>query len=188
MKDPGYLRSRGKGRADRAFVDLDGTRVYLGLYGSPESWDKYHRVHAEWHANGRRHVVEHEALSVLELVARYWCFAERHYRHPDGTPTATIDNLKTPLRVLRELYGATPAAGFGPRALKTLRQRLVDLGQSRKTVKDNVARIRRVFKWAVGEELIDASERAIKRCSGRPRCRNVPCQGAPVNRRERSWR
>ena len=34
---PGYLRHRDKKRGDRAFVLLEGKRVYLGKYGSPES-------------------------------------------------------------------------------------------------------------------------------------------------------
>ena len=37
-----------------AFVVLNGLRVYLDRYGTPQSWQNYHRVLAEWNANGRR--------------------------------------------------------------------------------------------------------------------------------------
>ena len=38
--------------------------------------------------------------------------------------------------------------------LKTVRQQMVDAGQSRKYINENVARIKRLFKWAVSEELV----------------------------------
>ena len=55
---------------------------------------------------------------------------------------------------LKELYGSTMAAKFGPENLKLVRQQMVDSGHSRRYVNDNVNRIRRMFKWAVENELI----------------------------------
>ena len=37
-----------------AVVTIDGKNHYLGPYGSPESHEKYSRLIAEWHANGRQ--------------------------------------------------------------------------------------------------------------------------------------
>ena len=67
-------------------------------------------------------------------VHRYWKYAQEHYRKPDGTPTETADNLKPALRTLRKLYGDVAAGELGPIALKTVRQRFIEDGQSRRTV------------------------------------------------------
>ena len=52
-KTPKYRRHRSGG-LDRAFVELNGRRIYLGRYGSPGSREKYDREVANWLANGRR--------------------------------------------------------------------------------------------------------------------------------------
>jgi integrase len=51
------------------------------------------------------------------------------------------------------LFGPTPVAEFGPKALKALRQAWVAAGHSRKVINGRVGAVRRVFRWAVGEEL-----------------------------------
>jgi hypothetical protein len=55
------------------------------------------------------------------------------------------------------MYGNSPACDFGPIALKTVRQRFVSNGQSRRTVNDNVSRLKRMFRWALSEELLHES-------------------------------
>ncbi|WP_283432608.1 hypothetical protein [Neorhodopirellula lusitana] len=55
------------------------------------------------------------------------------------------------------LYGYTPAVEFGPIAFKTVRQIWVDRGQARSTVNKNGGRLKRIFKWAVSEELVPSS-------------------------------
>jgi len=52
-KTPKYRRHRSGGR-DRAFVELDGQRTYLGTYGSTESHERYDQLIAEWLVSGRR--------------------------------------------------------------------------------------------------------------------------------------
>ena len=61
------------------------------------------------------------------------------------------------LRPLLKLYGRTKAAEFGPRALKAVRQDMVELGWTRKYLNRHVDRIKRTFKWAVAEELVPPS-------------------------------
>jgi len=58
---------------------------------------------------------------------------------------------------VNELYGDSPADEFGPLKLKTLRQHLVEHGLCRTEINKRVGRIKRVFKWAVSEELISPS-------------------------------
>jgi integrase len=91
---------------------------------------------------------------VNELLLAHLDHAEQHYRGPDGIPSDEVRHLKTACRFVRELYGTTPAAEFGPLSLKAVRQKFVSAGWSRKTVNARVERVRRVFRWAVAEELV----------------------------------
>src|SRR5262249_24538118 len=84
-------------------------------------------------------------------------YAEDHYRRADGTPTNELPQYCQTFRLVRQLYGHTPAREFGPRSLKALRQRMIDAGWTRKLVNQRVGRVRRVFKWAASEELIPAA-------------------------------
>ena len=65
--------------------------------------------------------------------------------------------MREALRPLRQLYGHSSARGFGPRALKAVRQHMSDRSLSRCLINRRVGRIKRVFKWAVAEELIPPS-------------------------------
>jgi integrase len=68
--------------------------------------------------------------------------------------------------VLRQLYGETPAADFGPNALRTVREAMIRgdakvdpprPAWSRQTVNRRVHRVRAIFKWAVAHELLPVS-------------------------------
>lgn len=159
--DPKYRHYKPKGLA---VVRVDGRDVYLGRYDSPESWEKYYRILAERRSTGRITISAHpsagtadDGLSVNELILAYWHHAESYYGRADGTPAAELDNLRLALIPLRRLYGGTPARDFGPMALKAVRQDMVDAGLSRRTVNQRVARIARVFRFGVENELVPAA-------------------------------
>ena len=92
-------------------------------------------------------------IRVIELYARYWKFAKQYYRK-DGRCTKVAPGIKCALRYMVDRYGRTAAVEFGPLALKAIRQRMVDDGSSRSYVNEHIGRIKRMFKWAVHEELI----------------------------------
>ena len=48
---PKYCLDKTSGRA---LVVLNGKRVWLGKYDTPESREKYHRIVGEWRAAGSR--------------------------------------------------------------------------------------------------------------------------------------
>ena len=154
-RDPKYRRQRKAKGSDLAFVEVQGTRIYLGAYGTVESKEGYRRTLLEWKANGKRLPVKPDAVTIVELISRFWAHAEQYYRHPDGRPTGTAVNFRTALRLLKELYGSTLATDFGPLALKALRERFIESGLSRGQVNKEVSRIRQVFKFAVGEGLLE---------------------------------
>jgi len=86
-----------------------------------------------------------------------------YLRHADGyyvksgKPTTEPVNIRLALRHLRKTYGHTPARDFGPLKLKTVRQVMIDSGLCRNEINKRVRRIVRVFKWAVGEEIVPPS-------------------------------
>jgi hypothetical protein len=81
---PTYRLHKGSGQA---VVVLDGQSIYLGVWESPESRAKYERVIAEWLAQGRRSApaaagtgpIARDALTVSELILRYFHYAQTYY-------------------------------------------------------------------------------------------------------------
>lgn len=66
--------------------------------------------------------------------------------------------MKLALRPLREVHGRTYVEKFGPLALKAVREQMVRSGTlSRQVINRRVNRMRRMFKWAVSEELCPKS-------------------------------
>ena len=115
-------------------------------------------------------------VSVDEMLLAFWRHAEGHYRHPDGSPSKELDNIKVALRPLRVLYGPTPAKDFGPLALRAVRERMITDGLMRTTINGRVNRIRRAFRWAASVELVPvavvqalATVRGSRKAGPRPR-------------------
>ncbi len=80
----------------------------------------------------------------------------KHYVK-NGKQTSEVHILKSVIRPLNELYGLTPANEFGPLALKAVRARMIESGWKRNTINAAMSRIRRIFKHAIANELIDSS-------------------------------
>ncbi len=72
-------------------------------------------------------------------------------------------SLRLALRPLKELYGSTPAVEFGPLALETVREQMIDAGVTRERINQHIGRIRRMFKWAVSKELIPVTTYSKRR-------------------------
>ncbi len=145
----------------------DGARrdILLGRYNSPESKAEYERLLATLRASPAAIAVVTRGKpsagvagtadpTVNELLLAFLGHAAGYYRRPDGTPTSELKNYRDAVRPVKTLFGHVPAGEFGPLALKAVRQRLVDDGYCRPVVNKMVGRVKRVFKWAAGEELI----------------------------------
>ncbi|VTU01492.1 catalytic phage domain protein : Integrase, catalytic core, phage domain protein OS=Rhodopirellula sallentina SM41 GN=RSSM_06627 PE=4 SV=1: Phage_integrase [Gemmataceae bacterium] len=160
-----------------------GKWVTLGKYNSPESRAEYARILAE-HAVApcpTGPVKGHPDVTVNEVLLGFLRHADAHYRRADGTPTNEVPQYKQTFRLVRELYGHTPAREFGPLALKALRQKMIDAGWSRKLINQRVGRVRRVFKWAVENELVDVSVlQALAAVQGLQEGRTAAKEMAPV--------
>ncbi len=159
---PSYRRHKLSGQAVVTLTDSSGQRrdVYLGSYGTVASRQEYARVIGEWEAAGQRlpaQDVQTSDLSMHELILAYWQHAEKYYGFHIDTERGDGACLRSVLAVVKLLYGKTRAADFGPLALKASREKMIAKGWSRSYVNAQVDRLRRMFKWAAGEELLPVS-------------------------------
>jgi integrase len=168
---PKYRRHRQSGQAIVTLTDSAGGRrdVLLGTFGTKASRVEYASAIAEWEAAGRSLPPKETAAGVTinELALAFLRHAEQHYRRPDGTHTSEVWQYRLAMRPLSHLYGHTPAATFGPLALKAIRRLMVEgyihpkhgpqPALSRGVVNQRTERIRRVFKWGASEQMAPAS-------------------------------
>ena len=153
-----------------AVVTIGGKNHYLGPWQSPESHEKYATLIAEWKRLGGSLSTSPPAsstdtspLTVSKLILAFFTYAQTHYVKR-GEPTSEQACIRQALRPVRQLYGSTPAIEFGPRALKNARQSLIASGRSRKSINKDVHRIKRMFRWAVEEELLPSEVYMKLRC------------------------
>jgi integrase len=156
MPGPRIPKYRHHKASGQAVVTLGGRDVYLGKYDTPASRTAYRRAIGEWLVGDRQAPTTAKATdrTVTELVVAYLKYATVRYRHPDGTPTTEVRNIRLALRPLNQLYGDTRAGDFGPLALKALRCQLVAQDLCRSEVNRRTRHVVRAFKWGVSEEIV----------------------------------
>ncbi|MDA7977191.1 MAG: hypothetical protein MPJ50_00310 [Pirellulales bacterium] len=172
---PKYSRHKASGQA---VVTIAGKDIYLGRYGSAASRREYDRLIGEWLQRDRRPVCETPAgTTIVEVVAAYWRYVLKTY------DAKTQDLIRRALRFVKRLYGDTLAADFGPLALKSVRQKILDdeANYARSYVNQHVARIKRCFKWAAAEELVPPSvPQALAMVAGLRKGKTTARENAPV--------
>ena len=171
-------------RSGQAIVTLNGKDHYLGPHNCETSKIEYDQFIAEWLACGRQTsqpVGVQAAISVNELILAFWEHAQKYYRRPDGTLTSEVTNLRQILRLLRSLYGNTPATEFGPRALKTIREQMIALKWHRKSINKQISRIKMIFRWAVENEMLPPSvHQALQAVRGLSKGRTDAPESLPI--------
>ncbi|HEY1381528.1 MAG TPA: hypothetical protein VGF55_32320, partial [Gemmataceae bacterium] len=192
---PKYLR-HSSGQARVRLPDPGGRRevsgrvhrrdYLLGPYDSPESRAEYERVLALLRV-GRTPwtdaAVPANGLTVAEVLLRFWRHAEVYYANPK-----VRDNVRLAIRPVRILYGPLPAAEFSPLKLKAIRDEMVRSGLCRPVVNQRVGVIKRVFKWAVAEELVPASvHQALQAVPGLKKGRTTAREPSPVRPVPDAW-
>ncbi len=155
---PCYLLHKRSGTGYAQWTDLAGvrqTQTFPGPHDSRESKQAYARFLAELAASPLKAAgPAAKSICLNEVLLAFVAHGEKTYRDPDGEPTREIEHIKTVCKSLSELYGATPAREFNVLALKALRERFISLDWCRKTINQQVERVRRIFKWAASESLI----------------------------------
>jgi len=176
---PKYRLHKASGQA---IVTLDGQDFYLGPHRSKTSESEYDRLIAEWLANGRRiPQADKASISVEELLAAFWGHAERHYLGHNGKPTNELNSFRQTMKPLRALYANTSVENFGPLSLKAIRQGFIGKGHARKSINQQIGRIKRIFKWGVENELVPpAVFQALQAVTGLQRGRTDAKETDPI--------
>jgi integrase len=181
---PSYLEHKQSGRARAVWTDTVGVRQFRmlpGAYDSPESRTAFARLQLELEAAPHHQLDNSSEVSVNEVLLAFLRYAEGHYRRQDGTTTNEFDEYKIVARYVREVYGETPAAKFGPLALKAIRQKFIEAKWSRGFINQRVGRVRRIFKWAASEELVPAAiYQSLTTVTGLQRGRTAARETEPV--------
>ena len=152
-KVPSYRLHKASGQA---IVTLGGRMIYLGVYGSPESHAKYARTVAEWQVAAAVSTEPTNDLTVTECLARYLAYAEGiRCRDADGNLTQHYQRIRLAMRLLREMYGDTPANRFRSLALQAVRRNMIERGWRHRHINCCTGCIKTAFRWLVSQELVD---------------------------------
>lgn len=138
-KVPSYGLHKPSGQAR---IVVEGRTIYLGKHGSPESYEQYARwvnkLAGQAMPTERPQVRVYDDpthdLSVNELVVGFLHWADGYYRL-NGKRTREYASLTEAVRPLCRLFGMTIAADFGPKALKEVRDDMVQRGLCRTTIR-----------------------------------------------------
>ncbi|MCH2212045.1 MAG: tyrosine-type recombinase/integrase [Fuerstiella sp.] len=142
----------------QARTTVNGKRISLGKYGSPESKAKFDEVMAQWEADhAERNPAVQVSLTVSRLALLFMKHAIEEYVDVDGEPTGEADNFKYALRSLTNYFHGVRVIDFGPKKLKELRDRLVDEGLAQGTINSRIRRIKQVIEWGVSEEYVSVN-------------------------------
>ncbi len=179
----------------QALVKLGGKAFYLGQDGTKTSRRKYEQLVGQWIANGRKlpgeemrpvcrslesipPVPRGEDLLVLNLVGAYWRYAHEYYQGHEKE----LNFIKQCLKPLRKQCRNMQAVSFGPKALKELRESLINqTGNSRGTINRKVNHIVEVFRWAVESEMLPAAVyQALQSVRGLKKGRSKAYETKPV--------
>ena len=151
---PRYLpHSSGKGRC--LWTSPTGSRcerLLPGSFNSAESLQAFAHLQLELSSSAAQPVESPDGPTVVEVLAPYLRYASDYYG-----PCAGLEAAKTAVKIVRELYGMTPVATFGPKKLAAVREAFVRKGWSRPYINSQIGKLIRAFKWAVAEELAPAT-------------------------------
>lgn len=95
-----------------------------------------------------------DILNVATLVRAYMDYATDYYVDSEGNPTREPGNIRYSVGPLVDLFANQPIEEFGPLKLKETRQRMIELGWCRKLINKRIGIIKRMFKWAVSEQIV----------------------------------
>jgi len=164
---PKLCRHKASGQG---VVRLDGRDFYCGAYETKEAQAEYDRLIAVFLGSGRRMPGGPDAPdnpTVTELIAQYWTWAKTYYRRPDGAASSELSCIKVAVTELRRMAGDVPAREFGPLRLKALQDAMIARKWVRRSINAHAGRVRRMFAWAVANELLPPDVlAALKAVSG----------------------
>lgn len=152
---------------------IDGKDYYLGKFGTEEVQRAYARLVAEAGTTGP--IRPRHGMTVDEL-----CLAYLH-RMENQVSKSQIKRIACAVKVLSKLYGDTPAAEFGPRALEVVQVQFCKDGLCRRYANSLVGTIKTTWRWACRAELIPPERwHALAVVPGIPRGHPLAREATPV--------
>ena len=93
-----------------------------------------------------------EIRNIAQLCCAYLNHARQYYNNtrPAGEPKQIEYSVKTLLRY----YSALELEEFGPLKMADVREEMVKMNLSRKLINKRIGRIKRMFKWAVSQQIV----------------------------------
>jgi len=151
----------------QARTTVNGKRVSLGAYGSPESKAAFEKISADWEAaHAERRPTVNTELTVSRLAVLFLQHAEVEYRR-NGKPTGETANFRCALQSMNNLFHGVRVIDFGPKKLKQLQQAMVSEGLSQSSINGRIRRVKQVMEWGVSEEMVSVSvSQALKTVHG----------------------
>ena len=145
---PAYLRHSG----GLAKVRINSKAHYLGKYGSPESFAKYHAILAAHAAGtlGQEPICQGGEPNIADLVNSYRFRELDRYRHNDAEVSRR--NQLTKMLILQ--YADLPCSEFGPLKLAGIRDKLIQRGNCRRYVNDLIQVMIQIFRHGVAREIV----------------------------------
>lgn len=148
-RKPKYRRHSTR---DLGFVEHEKKRRYFtGAYGSEESRAEYRQFLRDVGFSVPVDDDRPNTISLPAMTRRFLRWAETVY--PNGQRSYCA-NLSRAAALLLEFAGIVPAAAVTPLRLKAFQVHLAERKLARKYINTTVGHIRRMYSWAVSEELI----------------------------------
>jgi hypothetical protein len=178
---PKYRQHKAR---DLAVVTINRRDHYLGPYGSPESYNEYARLIAEWRQGLLGESVTttrpNESIRLAELTLSYWTHCQTYYHHEDGS-NGRWAVVRSAMQAVNACFANEKAGSFGPLKLQTVRQTLIDRNLSRTYINDLVAVIVAMFRWAVAHEMVDVRvHQALSTVAGLRKGKSEARESPPV--------
>jgi integrase len=162
------MKYRQHSSRDRAFVEHLGKRTYLpGKFNSPESLSAYRAL--------VQSLDTAKPVLMGELVVRYLDHAKDYYPGERGE----YNNIRAAMAHLLRSHKITKIQDFGPKAMHSIALAVANQGNSRGYSNKVIGICRRMFRWAVSQELIDPSV-SHSVCSVLPLRKGIGRECAPV--------
>ncbi len=194
--EPRYLEHKQSGRGRAVYYDARGEyhdQLLPGPFNSKESLAAFGRLLLDQAVAPKGATIpanERGEVALVEVLEQFHEYAKRRYRKTDRTETSKLTEYRLVIRRLRELYvepslkeGESPfkAGDLTPLKLKAARQSWVVDGLARNECNRRAAMVKRIFRWAVSEELVSvAALNALETVAGLERGQTAARETEPI--------
>ncbi len=152
--NPPYPKKAHK--SGQARIKINRVDVYLGIFGSPESYQEYAKAIARASGEAATNAPPQNRNTIINLLSAFILWAEERYVK-NGEATSEVASYRRAMAPVAELFGDDNIDSFGPRKLMSCREKMIAAGYCRTKINQYVGRIRRIWKWGVAREMVAAS-------------------------------